>query len=178
MTARTERPSKRRKAADGREESDTGRRANGPRKSVSNGPRKSRRSKSMGHPGRKLFLPFGLVVLAPLGGCATYYPVETTPEAITRTVAPGDTVRLTTRDDGAGMQLLVIGVNDYSLHGRIDASEDHEALVSFDRIENLEVERLNMRKALLRIVLPVVVGAAIVCNNTDCSTHGLVGATY
>jgi hypothetical protein len=126
----------------------------------------------------RVLLPFGLVVLAALGGCATYYPVETTPEAITRTVEPGDTVRLTTRDDEQGMQLLVIGVNDYSLHGRIDAREDHEARVSFDRIEDLEVERLNMRKALLRIVLPVIVGAAIVCNHSDCSTHGLVGATY
>jgi hypothetical protein len=123
-------------------------------------------------------LSFGLVACAGLGGCATYYPVETTPEAITRTVEPGDTVRLTTRDDEDGMQLLVIGVNDHSLHGRIDASADREALVSFDRIEELEVERLNMRKALLRIVLPVVVGTAIVCNNTDCSTRGLVGATY
>lgn len=128
--------------------------------------------------GGKLFLPLGVVAFAALGGCATYYPVETTPEAITRNVSPGDTVRLTTRDDEADMELLVIGVNDYSLHGRIDASADHEALVSFDRIEDLEVERLNMRKALVRIVLPVVVGAAIVCNKTDCSTHGGVGVTY
>jgi hypothetical protein len=122
-------------------------------------------------------LPFGFVALSALGGCATYYPVETTPEAITRTVEPGDTVRVTTRD-ADDMQLLVIGLDDYSLHGHIDGSADREALVSYDRIEDLEVERLNMRKALLRIVLPVVVGAAIVCNNTDCSTRGFVGATY
>lgn len=126
----------------------------------------------------KLHLPLGFIAFAALGGCATYYPVETTPEAITRTVSPGDTVRVTTRDDEDDMQLLVIGVNDYSLHGRVDASADHEALVSFDRIEDLEVQRLNMRKALIRIVLPVVVGAAIVCNNTDCSTRGGVGVTY
>jgi hypothetical protein len=126
----------------------------------------------------KALLPFGAILFAALSGCATYYPVETTPEAITRTIAPGDTVRLKTRDDEDNMQLLVIGIDDYSLHGRIDASPDHEALVPFDRIEDLEIERLNMRKALLRIVLPVVVGAAIVCNNTDCSTHGIIGATY
>ncbi|HEU4617753.1 MAG TPA: hypothetical protein VFV10_06900 [Gammaproteobacteria bacterium] len=124
------------------------------------------------------FLPLVAVIFGGLAGCATYYPVETTPEAITRTVLPGDTVRVTTRDDRGEMQLLVIGLNDYSLHGRIDASADHEALVQYDRIEGLEVERLDMRKALLRIVLPVVVGAAIVCHNTDCSTHGLIGATY
>lgn len=117
------------------------------------------------------------VLLALLSACASFYPVEATPEGIARNVAPGDTVRLQTRDEDE-MHMLVISVNDYALRGRVDARGDREALVPFDRIEGLEVERLNMRKALLRIVLPVVAGAAIICNNTDCSTHGIVQATF
>ena len=33
-----------------------------------------------------------------LPGCTTFHPVETTPEAIVESIAPGDTVRITTWD--------------------------------------------------------------------------------
>ena len=108
-------------------------------------------------------------------GCASFYGVETTPEGITRNIEPGDTVRITTRELGE-VRLLVMAVSDYQLRGRVDGDVDDVVWVSFDRIETLEIQRLNMRKALLSVVLPVVIGAIVVCNNSDCRTDSVLGA--
>lgn len=109
-------------------------------------------------------------------GCASFYPIETTPEGITANVEPGDTVRVTTRDLGEVM-LLVTAVSDYRIRGRVDGNPDEAVWLRFDRIDGLEIQRLSMRKALLSIVLPVVIGAIVICNNTDCRTDGVVDAT-
>ena len=121
----------------------------------------------------------GLTVLVLLtlasSGCASFYPVETTPEGITRNVEPGDTVRVTTRELGE-VRLLVTAISDYELRGRIEGDAANVVWLRFDRIDLLEIQRLNMRKALLGVVLPVVIGAIIICNNSDCRTDGVLDA--
>jgi hypothetical protein len=120
-----------------------------------------------------LFLLLALAVGS--SGCATFYSVETTPEGITRDIEPGDTVRVQTRELGE-VKLLVMAINDYELRGRINGNADNVVWLRFDRIDVLEVQRLNMRKALLTVVLPVVVAAIIVCNNTNCRTNSVLNA--
>ncbi|MBN1238399.1 MAG: hypothetical protein JXB36_07845 [Gammaproteobacteria bacterium] len=121
----------------------------------------------------------GMTVLVLLtlasSGCASFYPVETTPEGITRNVGPGDTVRVTTRELGE-VRLLVTAISDYELRGRIEGDPDDVVWLRFDRIDLLEIQRLNMRKALLGVVLPVVIGAIVICNNSDCRTDGVIDA--
>lgn len=112
-----------------------------------------------------------------LGACTAYQPIETTPEGITRNVAPGDTVRVLTRDDGE-LELLVTAINRSELRGRVGGKADDVRWIRFDRIETLEIEQLSMRRTLLTVVLPVVAGAIIACNNDDCRTHGTVDATF
>jgi hypothetical protein len=98
-----------------------------------------------------------LAVAFALSGCASFYAVETTPEAITRMIQPGDTVRVMTREQGE-MKLLVTAISDFELRGRIDGDADNVVWLRFDHIQFLEIQQLNMRKALLTVVLPVVIG--------------------
>jgi len=115
-----------------------------------------------------------LALAAVLPGCATYQPVETTPEGIVRYVSPGDSVRVTTRDENE-VRFLVTYVDDAEIAGRVD--DDGEAIrLPFDAIRRLEIHRFSMRRTLLGVVLPVVVGAVIVCNNDDCRTDSVVDA--
>ena len=116
-----------------------------------------------------------LAMAVAASGCASFHSVETTPEGITRNIEPGDTVRVTTRELGE-VRLLVTAINDHEMRGRINGHADEVMWLRFDRIELLEIQRLNMRKALLSVVLPVVVGAIIVCNNNDCRTDGVLDA--
>lgn len=112
-----------------------------------------------------------------LSGCASFYPVDTTPAGIRRVLRPGDTVRLTTRDR-VELRMLVIGVDDYDILGRVDGRESEEKLVPFDRIDGLSVQRLNMRKALFGVVLPVVGAAVVACQHEKCRTHSVVEVRY
>jgi hypothetical protein len=121
--------------------------------------------------------PFLLMLLAGLSGCASFHTVETTPEGITRYVEPGDTVRVVTREH-ARRELLVMAINDYEIRGRVEGKAANVVWVPFDTIEVIEVERLSMRKALLTVVLPTVVAAAIICNNDDCTTRSSLNAGY
>jgi len=114
---------------------------------------------------------------AATSGCASFYPVESTPEGITRNIAPGDTVRALTREHGE-VTLLVMAVNDYEMRGRVDKDPEDVLRIRFDSIELLEIERLSMKRALLTVVLPVVVGAIVACNNDDCSTRGVVDGRF
>jgi hypothetical protein len=123
----------------------------------------------------RLMLLCLLALATALSGCASFYTVETTPEGITRDVEPGDTVRVRTRERGE-VKLLVMAINDYELRGRVNGDPEDIVWLEFDRIERLEVQHLNMRKALLTIVLPVVVTAIVVCNNTDCRTNSVLSA--
>src|SRR5690606_6191273 len=123
---------------------------------------------------RTTLLP--LLALALLSsGCTSFHTIETTPEGITRNIEPGDTVRVMTRELGE-VRMLVTAINDYELRGRVDGDADDVVWLSFDRIERLEIQQLSMRKALLGVVLPVVIGAIVICNNSDCRTDGVVDA--
>jgi hypothetical protein len=125
----------------------------------------------------KLHLPL-LMVLAvafTVSGCASFYAVETTPEAITRMIEPGDTVRVRTREQGE-MKLLVTAISDFEMRGRVNGDADNIVWLRFDRIQLIEIQQLNMRKALLTVVLPVVISAIIVCNNSDCRTSSVLDA--
>jgi hypothetical protein len=114
-----------------------------------------------------------IFMLAAAGGCASFYELEKTPEGITDGVRPGDTVRVTTEDLGR-VRVLVMAINDYELRGRINGNADDVVMLRYDHIDTIEVQHLNMRKALLSVVLPVVVGAIVVCNNTECRTDGSI----
>ena len=121
------------------------------------------------------FAPTAVAVLAALAsGCATYQPVETTPEGIVGAVAPGDSVRVITRD-GNEMDLLVITIDDAEMRGRLNGGAEQVRL-SFDAIDVIEVHRFSMRRTLLGVVLPVVAGAIIACNNDDCRTRSVLDA--
>jgi|SRR5690606_10603673 len=119
-----------------------------------------------------------LVIAAALAalssGCATYQPIEATPEGIVATVAPGDSVRVITRD-GNEMDLLVITIDDAVIRGRLDGGGE-EVRLSFDAIDVIELHRFSMRRTLLGVVLPVVAGAIIACNNGDCRTRSVLDA--
>jgi len=111
---------------------------------------------------------------AVLSGCATYQPIETTPEGIVGHVAPGDSVRVLTRDANE-VRFLVTYVDDAEIRGRGD--DDGEPVrLSFDAISRLEIHRFSMRRTLLGVVLPVVVGAVIACNHDDCRTESVIDA--
>src|SRR5690606_40816200 len=51
------------------------------------------------------------VLAAVLSGCATYQPIETTPEGIAGNVSPGDSVRAITRDENE-VRFLVTAIDD------------------------------------------------------------------
>ena len=110
-----------------------------------------------------------------LVGCTSFYPVETTPGAFVRDLQPGDTVKLTTRDREE-FTLRVLFVTDAEIKGRL--KDSGQALdVRFDRIEALEVEQLNLKKALLTTFLPAVIAVAIACRSQDCDTHTILTTT-
>jgi hypothetical protein len=113
-----------------------------------------------------------------LEGCATFYPVETTPEAIFESVAPGDTVRITTRD-GEELTVLVRSTTGFQITGRVKDMPASDVLeIGLERIETLEVERPNLRKAMLTTFVPAVIAAIVVCNQSDCETDAAVIATF
>lgn len=122
----------------------------------------------------------GILIAAVLGagltGCASFHTVERTPEGILGTVKPGDTVRIRTRRREE-MTLLVWMVSESHVRGRLDGGDSEEVRrVRFDRIETIEVERLNLKKAMLTTLVPVIVGAIIFCNNEECRTRSAVTA--
>ncbi|HEX6993442.1 MAG TPA: hypothetical protein VF339_04770 [Gammaproteobacteria bacterium] len=118
---------------------------------------------------------FAIAALAiVLSGCATYQPIETTPEGIAGHVAPGDSVRVITRDENE-LRFLVTYVDDAEISGRVDG-DGAPVRLSFDAIRRIEIHRFSMRRTLLGVVLPVVVGALVVCNNDDCRTESVVDA--
>jgi hypothetical protein len=113
-----------------------------------------------------------------LVGCATFYPVETTPEAISESVAPGDTVRITTLD-GEELTVLVRTTTGFQIIGRLKDMPASDVLqIGLERIETLEVERANLRKAMLTTFVPAVIAAIVVCNQSDCETDATVIATF
>lgn len=113
-----------------------------------------------------------------LMGCTTYYAVERTPEGVLESVKAGDTVRIRTRASDE-LELLVWTLSDSEIAGRLDGGDSEEiGRVRYDRIETIEVERLNFRKAVLTTFVPVIVGAIIFCNNEDCETRSGVTADY
>jgi len=121
-----------------------------------------------------------------LAGCVSFDAVETTPEGIVGAIEPGDTVRLTTRD-GADpilreptldeLTLQVRSVTDSEIRGRREGGSPELVSVRFDRIESLEVERANLKKAMLTTLVPAVLAAIIVCNHQDCETRSVLTAT-
>jgi len=122
------------------------------------------------------FLAAAIAVLAVVlsSGCATYQPIETTPEGIAGNVAPGDSVRVITRDDNE-IRFLVTAVNAAEIRGRVDGDGEPVRL-SFDAISLLEIHRFSMRRTLLGVVLPVVAGAVVACSNDDCRTDSVLDA--
>jgi hypothetical protein len=113
-----------------------------------------------------------------LEACATFYPVETTPEAILESVAPGDTVRITTLD-GEELTVLVRTTTGFQVTGRAKDMPASDVLqIGLERIETLEVERPNLRKAMLTTFVPAVIAAIVVCNQSDCETDAAVIATF
>lgn len=108
-----------------------------------------------------------------LSGCASFHAVETTPEGITGSIEPGDTVRVTTREHGE-FRMLVTAINDYQIAGRVNGNGNELRRLPFDRIEIIEIQQLSMKKALLTVVLPVVVAAIVACNNGNCRTRGVL----
>lgn len=117
-----------------------------------------------------------LAFAALIAGCVSLYPVEPTPEGILRSVAPGDTVKIATRD-GSEMTLQVRLVTDFDISGRLRDGEAQETVrVPYDRIETMDLERPNVKKAMLTTLLPAVIGAVILCNNTDCTTRSVLTA--
>jgi hypothetical protein len=123
----------------------------------------------------------GLLTLALCGcleGCATFYPVETAPEVILESIAPGDTVRITTRD-GQELLVLVRLVTGFQITGRPKDMPAADVLqIGLERVETLEVERPNLRKAMLSTLVPAVLAAVIVCDRSDCETDATVIATF
>jgi hypothetical protein len=110
-------------------------------------------------------------------GCAAYYPVETSPATIRRSIEPGDTVRVAAGGDEE-LRLLVTAIDDRRMRGHVEGRGERSAQFELDAIESLEVERLSMRRALLTIVLPVVAGAIIACNVGDCRARSSLDARY
>lgn len=111
-----------------------------------------------------------LAVAVGTSGCTAYHPIETTPEGIRRSVAPGDTVRLRTRQEDE-VRLLVIAIDDREMRGREDVESRDTRTVRFDAISSLDVQRPSMRRTVLAVVLPVIAGLIIACNNSDCRTR-------
>ena len=126
----------------------------------------------------KVRLLLTLALCGYLEGCATFYPVETAPEAISESVMPGDTVRITTRD-GEELTVLVRSTTGFQITGRVKDMPASDVLqIGLERIETLEVERPNLRKAMLTTFVPVVIAAIVVCNRSDCETDAAVIATF
>jgi len=110
-------------------------------------------------------------------GCVSFVTVETTPEAMLETIRPADKVRVTLRD-GSELMLSVRSVGDEFLRGRaVDASAAELVDVRLDRIAALEVERPNLKKAMLTILLPAVIGVAAICHNRGCESSSILIAT-
>jgi hypothetical protein len=123
------------------------------------------------------WLPLALVAAcAALAGCVSFYPLETTPEGIIDGVRPGDVVRLATRDRGE-IVMRVRLITQSELEGRVEDGSDTFERVRFDRIESIDIERLNLKKAMLTTFVPAVIAAVIACNNTGCQTRSIVTAT-
>jgi hypothetical protein len=118
----------------------------------------------------------GLLALA-LGGClwscATFHPVETTPEAILASIAPADTVRITTRV-GDEVILLVRSVTRFHVTGRARETPAELLEIGLDQMQTIEVERPDLRKAMLTTFVPAVIAAVIICNHQDCETRTTV----
>lgn len=113
-----------------------------------------------------------------LAGCASFHPVERTPEGILDAVKPGDTIRIRTRQQEE-LEMLVWTVSESEVRGRLDGGDSEELRsVRFDRIQTIDVERLDLKKAMLSTFVPVVVGAIIFCNNEDCETRSAVTADF
>lgn len=119
-----------------------------------------------------------LLLALGLGGCASMYPVETTPEGIRAAIRSGDTVRIRTRQQEE-LTMLVWTLSNSDIRGRLDGGDSDEVRrVRYDRIETIGVRRLDLKKAMLSTFVPVVVGAIIFCNNEDCETRSVVTADY
>src|SRR5690606_10723301 len=84
-----------------------------------------------------------LALAAVLSGCATYQPIETTPEAIAGHVAPGDSVRVVTRDENE-LRFLVTYVDDAEIAGRVDGDGEPVRL-SVDALRRLGTARCSLR---------------------------------
>jgi hypothetical protein len=50
--------------------------------------------------------------------------------------------------------------------------------IGLERIETLEVERPNLRKAMLTTFVPAVIAAIVVCNQSGCETDAALIATF
>jgi len=111
------------------------------------------------------------------GGCVSFEAVETTPESMLATIHPADVVRATLRD-GQILTLRVRTLSDEFLRGQpVDDSEAGLVDIRLDRIAALELERPNLRKAMLTIFLPAVVGVAVICRHQDCRKQSVLIAT-
>jgi hypothetical protein len=119
-----------------------------------------------------------LLAASLLAGCASYRPVPVGREEIVDAVAPGDTVRMRLAGEPDELTVRVSSLGADALRGRVRGAPDDQLTgFCFDRIEHIEVARPDLRKALLTTVLPVLIAAAILCQNHDCRTHSsIVGA--
>lgn len=124
----------------------------------------------------RMSTPVIALLAALTAGCVSYYPVETTPEGILSTIGSGDVVRMTTRDRGA-IEMRVWSVSDEHVRGKVEP-EQELVDVRLDLIESLEIERPDLKKAMLRILLPAVVGVALLCKHQDCESHSILTATF
>jgi hypothetical protein len=121
----------------------------------------------------------GLLALALAGclwSCATFHPIETTPEAILESIAPADTVRITTRN-GEEVVLRVRSVTRSHVTGRVRDMPAELLQIRLDQMQTIELERPDLRKAMLTTFVPAVIAAVIICNQQDCETRTTFTAT-
>jgi hypothetical protein len=112
-----------------------------------------------------------------LAACSTFHPVEATPDGILESVAPGDTVRITTWD-GTELKMVVLSATRAQVSGRIPAHDWESVRVPIEQIDTVAVERPNVKKAMLTTLVPAVIAAIIICNSQDCETDAAVIATF
>lgn len=118
-----------------------------------------------------------LLVGALAAGCVSFYPVETTPEAILRTVHSGDTVRMTTREREE-LEMRVWTVGDEYIRGDTGGGPSALRAVRLDLIESIEIEQPNLKKAMLAILLPALIGIAVICHNQGCESSWGLSTSY
>lgn len=93
-------------------------------------------------------------------------------------IEPGDTVRLRVVGSPEEVTVRVSSIAIDALHGRIRGGDDTRLTrIDFDHIEQVEIARPDVRKAMLTTILPVLIAAAIACQHQDCRTRAVIIGT-